>query len=189
MSCPPGKLHISRQLRQRLGDARHVTHEASVEVHHAKEGLYVTLVLGRRPHPDRLGLRTLHLKPFGRDDVPEKIDGCTTKRALGQLGVQLVLPQLREYLPKVHQVFSVISAVHDDVVQVGAHEVAYVGLKDLVHQGHEGCGGIGQPKGKNQELKESVLGPKGRQRDGFGVHSDLVVARPQVQRREYGSLA
>jgi hypothetical protein len=54
-------------------------------------------------------------------------------------------------------------------------------LEDYVHQGLEGCRGIGEPKGHYPEFPLAMVAFEGCFMLILELHPDLVISRPHIQ--------
>jgi hypothetical protein len=75
-------------------------------------------------------------------------------------------------------------AVDEDIVEEDQHELVEEGAEGLVHEVHEGGGGVGQTEGKYEELVVTVAGTEGSLRHVLVCDADLVVSGAKVDLAE-----
>ncbi len=93
--------------------------------------------------------------------MTEKLDGGLEEGALGGFGVQLVAAEGFKHEAQVVGVLVSIGGVHQDVIQVHHEEYVEVWAQTVVHEGHEGGGGIREPKGHHRIFAVAVAGAEG----------------------------
>jgi hypothetical protein len=69
----------------------------------------------------------------------------------------------------------------DDVVQEGQAGDTDEGAEDVVHEAHEGSGGVGEAEGEDGEFKAAKAGVEGSLVHVGGVKAGLVVPREEVK--------
>ena len=159
---------------------------AAEEVGKAKEALHFFHGGGRGPVAHSGNLVSCGSSGVGRDLVAEELNGGLEEGALGSFGVQLVAAEGFQHEAQVVGVLVSSGGVHQDVVQVYHDELVQVWAQNIVHECHEGGGGIREPKGHHRILVVAVAGAEGR----FGLiargYPDLVVAAAEVELGEGG---
>lgn len=74
------------------------------------------------------------------------------KIALLQINGKLVMREYRENLPELLQVFALILAINEYVVEVYHHKSPDEGFEDLVHDAHKCAWCVGEAKQHDQPL-------------------------------------
>src|SRR4051812_31360204 len=112
-------------------------------------------------------------------------DGGFEELALGDLAVELVLSQEGEDLSDVFIVFGVGLAEYENVINVHNDRLIEEGAEDVLDQGLECGGSIGETERHHLVLVVAVARAEGGLLDVLFVDSDLVVAPMQVDLGEY----
>src|SRR4051812_42323871 len=100
--------------------------------------------------------------------------------ALGHFCVEFVLPESFQNLSKMCDVVSLGLAVYQNIVKIDNYKFIKKFVKNIVHQSHECCRGIGQSKRHYYIFKVAVSGSKCCLGNVFFLDSNLVVTREQV---------
>ncbi|MFS7995869.1 hypothetical protein Hanom_Chr12g01123131 [Helianthus anomalus] len=100
--------------------------------------------------------------------------------ALRKLRIQLFLP--KEFQNKSQMLFMLLLTlrIDQDVVDEYYNELVQIRLAYSVHQIHEYCGCVCQPKRHDQKLIVPISSPKGCLRDILFSNSQLVISRSQI---------
>ena len=95
-----------------------------------------------------------------------------------------MLLQALEDLPNIVYVLFPTLIEDQDIVQVHYHERVGKGTKYVIHQPHEGCGGIPQPERHDQPFEKALIGLEGHLPHIRGFNWYLVITRLQVNLAE-----
>ena len=177
---PCGRLRLGpcRRLVKRCHDPGLLGEEPFVEVDHSDEGHQ--LLDGRRA--GEIGDSPDTVRGGGNsvcgDVMAEETEGWFAEQTLLQVEDEAGRLELVEQLLEVVPVFFLVSACHQNVVQVDEGEGKT--LADCVHQPLEGLGGVFKPKGSPQKFEKSEWGDNSSLVDVFRGYGNLVISMDQV---------
>ena len=163
-----------RHLVKRCHDPGRLGEEPFVEVDHSNEGHQ--LLDGRRagefsdsPDTVRGGGNSVC-----SDVMAEETEGWFAEQTLLQVEDEAGRLELAEQLLEVVPMFFLVSACHQNVVQVDEGEGKT--LADGVHQPLEGLGGVSKSEGGPQKFKKSERGDKSGLVDVFRGYGNLAIS-------------
>jgi hypothetical protein len=152
--------------------------ESTVKASKAQEGTGGGDVVRQRPVSNSGSLVGVDRDTMGRDVVAEEASGILGKGAFGQFDFEVGIREGFEDLCNVHEVVLFGFGVDHDIIKEDNNELVKEGLKDSLHEAHEGGWGIGETKGHDSEFEASIPGFEGSLVDVIGVNAALVITRP-----------
>jgi len=116
--------------------------------------------------------------------VTEKLNLLSEENTLAQLAIQLLLSESLQHHAQMSLVFLHGATVHEDIIQEDEHELVELLPESVLHERHELGRCVGQAHGEDQPLEVTVARRERRLSDVLRRHSDLPVARAQVELTE-----
>ena len=128
---------LLEKVGKRLCDLREVLNEPSTIASEPKGAAELLHVLRRfQIHNCRHFLR-IHRNALGRDDTTKIKNLIEPKFALGELGVELMFPELIENQTQVLGMIFLVLGKDQNVIEVDQDQVICVGVEDEVHHARE----------------------------------------------------
>ena len=128
---------LLEKIRERLRDLRKVFNESSTIACETEEATELLHVLRRFPIHNCRHLLKTHGNALGRDDMTKIKNLIEPKFALGELGVELMFPELIEYQTQVLGMIFLVLRKDENVVKIDQNKVIGVGIEDEVHHARE----------------------------------------------------
>ncbi len=129
------------------------------------------------PVQDGLDFVRIHADPLGTRSVAEEVNCWLEEGALGQLGIEFMLPQPLKHLLLM---LLLILAENENVVKVHNDALIQQWPEDVVHEAHEGGWSIREAERHHCELIVAVACPKGCFWNILLGNADLMVPAAQV---------
>jgi hypothetical protein len=104
---------------------------------------------------------------------------------LGELGIEAMLTQLGESEAKMLRMLFFGLGIDKNIIQIDHHKLVKVFHEDRVHESRESCWGIGEAKGHDCVLIESIASSESCLWNILFANFDLMVTASQVQLREH----
>jgi hypothetical protein len=105
--------------------------------------------------------------------------------ALTKLGVKLVLSEMLKYNSEVFFIFFHTLQIYKNVINEHHDKLVQLRHKDRVHEVHEVCQCIHQPKGHDKILKDTICCSEGYLWYIFGTNLNLVIAGVEINLGEH----
>ena len=112
---------------------------------------------------------------LGRDIVAEEAGGVLGEGTLGEFDFEIGSGESLEDLFYVHKVILLGLGINQYIIQENDNGLVEEGLKDSLHEAHEGGRGVCETKGHNGKLITSITGFEGGFVYVIGVNAALVV--------------
>src|SRR4051812_32896397 len=157
-------------------DSGVVWDKAMIVVAHAEEGLEFLEIGGGWPCFDGLYFLGVGSDALCRDDMAQVLNSSLEELAFGGFAIELVFAEKSKDLAQVFLVVGIVLAVYEDVVNV--HDDAFVeeGAEDVLNQGLECGGSIGETKWHDLVLEMAVASAERGLLNVIFMDPDLVVA-------------
>src|SRR5882672_9577164 len=134
-----------------------------------------------QPDADGVGLGSVHGDASGSDHKAQEFDLLSVEQTLFGLGVQIVLAQTFQHTSDVNPMIFKGVGEDEDIVEVDHYkDVSHVS-EDVIHEGLERSGSIGESHGHNQEFERAISGAKCCLPLMASSDANIVVASPQVE--------
>ena len=128
---------LLEKILERLRDLRKVFNESSTIACETEEATELLHVLRRFPIHNCRHLLRIHSNTLGRDDMTKIKNLIEPKFALGELGVELMFPELVKNQTQVLGMIFLVLRENQNVVEIDQNEVIGVGVEDEVHHARE----------------------------------------------------
>src|SRR5882672_3021836 len=134
-----------------------------------------------QPDADGVSLGSVHGDAGGSDHKAQEFDLLSVEQTLFGLGVQIVLAQTFQHTSDVNPMIFKGVGEDEDIVEVDHYEDVSHVSEDVIHEGLERSGSIGESHGHNQEFKRAISGAKGCFPLMASGDANIVVASAQVE--------
>jgi hypothetical protein len=127
-----------------------------------------------------LTLAWVNCDPLSTYDMSKKSNFLQSESTLVEFGIELmVLKSLQNNAEMPHVIFFALG-IDQDVINEDNDKLVQLWHEYRVHQVHEICRSIGEPKRHNQILIQPVPGGESGLRNVFRVDFDLVITRTKI---------
>ena len=134
------------EVGKRLCDLREILNESSTIACKPKEIAELLHILRRLPIHNCRHLLRIHSNALGGDDMTKIKNLIEPKFTFGELGVELMFPELIKNQTQVLGMIFLVLRENQNVVEVDQDEVICVGVEDEVHHARESRRGVDEAK-------------------------------------------
>jgi hypothetical protein len=132
-----------------------------------------------------LNLAWVNCDPLSRDDMSKERNFLQSEITLAEFGIELmVLKSLQNNTEILHMLFFALG-IDQDIVNEDNDKLVQLRHEHGVHQVHEMCRSIGEPKRHNKILIQPIPGGEDGLRNVFRVDFDLVITRMKIDLGKY----
>ena len=128
---------LLEEVGKRLCNLLEILNESSVIACKPKETAELLDILRRLPIHNFRHLLGIHGNALGRDDMTKIKNLIEPKLTLGELGVELMFPELIKNQTQVLGMIFLVLRENQNVVEIDQNEVIGVGVEDEVHHARE----------------------------------------------------
>jgi hypothetical protein len=127
-----------------------------------------------------LNLAGVNCSPLNRDDMSNKRNFLQLEITLAEFGIELMVPKPLQNNMEMSCMLFFTLVIDQDVANEGNDKLAQLHHEYEVHQVHEMCRSIGEPKRHNQILIQPVPGGESGLRNVFRADFNLVITQMKI---------